>query len=237
MTPEDELALLLDACRQLPSAQGNYLETDYVRNLMLTVLDLQMQGTTVERAVAYFQRHRAADVRTLIDLQDLFTSYSEDREGNTALAEHLWGYRLWTRASMFRNLASYFASIGVTDQAALRQWACTSDFERYFEGRVKGLSVAAYQWLLMRQGVETVKPDVHLHRFVRSVLAHAVSDSELIRLLEQVAEALQLKAYELDWRIWEHQRGSSGNTEQASGEHRTGTSACKQSVRRKMLCT
>jgi hypothetical protein len=35
---------------------------------------------------------------------------------------------------------------------------------------VKHLGLAAYKWLTMRLGVETVKPDVHVHRFVESAV-------------------------------------------------------------------
>jgi hypothetical protein len=52
---------------------------------------------------------------------------------------------------------------------------------------VKHLSLAAYKWLTMRLGVQTVKPDVHLHRFVESAVGHPVTDTELIRALETVA--------------------------------------------------
>jgi hypothetical protein len=62
----------------------------------------------------------------------------------------------------------------------------------------------------MRQGVETVKPDRHLHSFVSEALGREVSDWELVGLLEQAAVVLGKKAYELDWSIWEHQRGGPG---------------------------
>lgn len=204
---DQDVALLTAACHQLRPAQGMYLEDDFIRNLFLTVVDFQMRGTTVGRALEYYGTHRWDEVRTFADLKELLARHPDDKEGNTHIAQYLWNYRLWTRVGLLRGLVVYFESIGVTDQQALRTWAENSDFKRDFEGKVKGLGAAAYQWLIMRQGVETVKPDVHLHRFVASVLSREVSDWELVHLLERVSTELGVKAYELDWRIWEYQRG------------------------------
>jgi hypothetical protein len=68
------------------------------------------------------------------------------------------------------------------------------------------MAYAIYQWLIMRQGVEAVKPDVHLIHFVKSIVHHSFTESELVTVLEKVAKELGLKAYELDWKIWEYER-------------------------------
>ena len=73
---------------------------------------------------------------------------------------------------------------------------------------MKHLGLAAYKWLTMRLGVQTVKPDVHLHRFVESTVGHPVADIELIRALETVAHRIGRPAVRLDWAIWEYQRAS-----------------------------
>lgn len=78
--------------------------------------------------------------------------YPDDQQGDTRLAFHLWGHKLWTRAQQLRGLAAYFRSVGVENRETLKAWAHRSDFRRDFEGRVKGLGPAVYQWLVMRQG-------------------------------------------------------------------------------------
>jgi hypothetical protein len=95
----------------------------------------------------------------------------------------------------------------------LRAWAQGSEFTRDFEGQVKHLGLAAYKWLTMRLGVETVKPDVHLHRFVESAVGHPVGDDELIRALEAVAQRIRRPAARLDWAIWEYQRSKQADAE------------------------
>jgi hypothetical protein len=140
------------------------------------------------------------------DLEHVLPRFSDDKGGNTALAQYLWGYNLWTRAHMLRDLVSYFDQIGVRDQESLRTWAASSDFESDFKGRVKGLGFASYKSLLIRQGIDTVKPDTHVKRFVQAAIGRRATDTEIVTLVEDAARELGLRAADLDWRIWEHQR-------------------------------
>jgi hypothetical protein len=200
---------LAAAGKTLAPAASPYLEEDYVMNLLETVLDYMLQTTVVIKALEYFRANRWDEVRTLDELDAVLSRYPDDQRGNTALAVYLWGYKLWTRAQQLRGLASYLRSIGVLDQETLRAWARQSEFRRDFEGRVKGLGPAVYQWLVMRQGVDTVKPDVHVRRFTEAAVGRPLSDADLIEVVTRAARDLGIKAYELDWRIWEASRGGS----------------------------
>jgi hypothetical protein len=162
----------------LPPNTSAYLEEDFVMNLLETVLDYMLQTEVVVKVLERFRENRWNAVRTLDDLEQLMARFPEDQAGNTALAQHLWGYNLWTRAQQLRDLARYFRSIGITDQERLEQWALTSTFKNDFEGRVKGLGPAVYQWLVMRQGVDTVKPDVHVRRFAEAAVGRKLNDQE-----------------------------------------------------------
>ena len=103
-------------------------------------------------------------------------------------------------------MLAYFDSIGVTAQESLRSCAEESDFDRDFRGRIKGLAFAGYKWLVMRQGVETIKPDVHVKNFLKETTGRMFSDQEAVTVLERVAKDLKRPANELDWSIWETQR-------------------------------
>jgi hypothetical protein len=195
------------AARQLPPAEESYLEDDFIMNLLETVLDYQMQTIAVIRALEHFRDNCWDDVRTLDDLDAVFAEHSDDQEGNTSLAQYLWGYNMWTRAHQLRDLSGYFRKIGVVDQESLQRWAERSEFKRDFEGRVKDLGIAVYHWLVMRQGVNTVKPDVHVHRFAETAVERSLNDEEVVEVVSAAAHQLGLKAYELDWRIWEASRG------------------------------
>jgi hypothetical protein len=197
------------AAGALAPAASQYLEDDFVMNLLETVLDYQMHTTAVVKALEYFKVNRWEEVRTLDDLEVLMSRHQDDQNGNTALAGHLWGNRHWRRAHELRGLAAYFRSIGVLDRETLKAWAHRSEFHRDFEGRVKGLGPVVYQWLVMRQGVDTVKPDVHVRRFAEATLGRQLSDAEIVEVVTRAARVLGIKAYELDWRIWEASRGGA----------------------------
>jgi hypothetical protein len=206
---EEDVEKLAAAARALPPNTSAYLEQDFVMNLLETVLDYMLQTEVVVKALERFRATRWNEVRTLDDLEQLMARFPEDQVGNTALAQHLWGYNFWTRAQQLRDLVRYFRSIGVVDQERLKQWARASTFKEDFEGRVKGLGPAVYQWLVMRQGVDTVKPDVHVRRFAEAAVGRKLNDREVIELTMRAAARIGVKAFQLDWRIWEASRAGA----------------------------
>jgi hypothetical protein len=206
MITERDVGLIAERGRHLPPAEGFYIENDFVTNLIATVLDYQLHTTAVERALGHYKERRWDQIRDLDDLKAVFEMFDDSQEGNRQLAQHLWEYDLWTRAEQLRRLTEFFESIGITNQTALKAWAETSTFERDFQGRVRGLGPAVYQWLIMRQGVETVKPDVHVRRFAEVAIGRPLSDNELIVGVERAARVLGLTPLEFDWRIWEWSR-------------------------------
>jgi hypothetical protein len=209
MINEDDVEKLASAAGVLAPSTSVYLEEDFVMNLLETVLDYMLQTEVVVKALKHFRENRWNEVRKLDDLEQLMGRFPEDQAGNTALAQHLWGYNFWTRAQQLRELARYFRRIGVADQERLKQWALTSTFKNDFEGRVKGLGPAVYQWLVMRQGVDTVKPDVHVRRFAEAAVGRKLNDQDVIELTTRAAARIGVKAFELDWRIWEGSRGGA----------------------------
>lgn len=191
------------AAAELAPATGSTGEQDYVTNLLVTVVDYMLKTAIVVNALRHFRESRWNEVRTLGDLDRVLTRYGDDQAGNTALAQYLWGYNLWTRAEQLRRLVRYFADIGVTDERRLEAWAHGSSFENDFQGRVKGLGRAAYESLLMRVGVDTVKPDVHVKRFAESAVGRPLGDGEVVEVAVKAAKRLGIRANELDLRIWE----------------------------------
>jgi hypothetical protein len=209
MINDEDIEKLAAAARPLAPSASAYLEDDFVMNLLETVLDSMLQTEVVVKALERFRENCWDEVRTLDDLELLMARFPGDQAGNTALAQHLWGYNFWTRAQQLRELARFFRSIGVVDQERLRQWALKSTFKKDFEGQVKGLGPAVYQWLVMRQGVDTVKPDVHVRRFAEAAVGRKLNDQDVIELTIRAAASIGIKAFQLDWRIWEASRGGA----------------------------
>jgi hypothetical protein len=214
---EAERSVLDAACGSVPppdvapvvGSDSSY--PDYVTNLLLTVLDLQLDNVIVNNAITYYWKQRWDEVRDLAGLEQVLARFPDDEDGNRLAALFLWNYRYGNRIGWLRNLVAWCRSDGLTDQASLFAWAYTCDFRRDFEGRARGLGIAAFCWLRMRLGVDTVKPDSWLHGFVRRVVGHDLSDLELIDELTAAAHRVGRTARELDAGIWEHERGGPGS--------------------------
>ncbi|MGI8566321.1 MAG: hypothetical protein ACR2LZ_07555 [Pyrinomonadaceae bacterium] len=205
MVTEIEYQQILDACHALPRTINNYLENDFIMNLFSTVLDYQMVRTTLANAESHYKENHWHKIRTRDDLANFLAKYPNTKEGNVAAAQYLWGYKYWTRLQQLRGLLVYFDSVGVTDQEGLRRWANESDFDRDFRGKIKGLSFAIYKWLVMRQGIPSVKADSNVRKFLTGITKHTLSDREAVDVLERVAKDLGIPANELDWSIWDYQ--------------------------------
>jgi len=76
-----ELDKLVDACRRLPIRAWVYEQHDYITNLLLTVLDLQMQSAIVERSIRHYWDYRQEQISELHQLEDLLTNSADDQEG------------------------------------------------------------------------------------------------------------------------------------------------------------
>ena len=208
MLDRPELARLTDATRKVPLTTNEYNATDFVAAVVETVMDYRNNTTTVERAGRYFEEHAHRRITTLDDLEDELARYPDDRDGNDALAIELWNYHHWRRAQELRGLAAYFGERDVTDLASLRAWAEGST-SKDFVGHIKGLGPTVYQWLVMRAGVETIKPDVHVLRFVSGAVGRPVNGAEAVQALEVVAERPEISPRVPDWSVWEYQRAGS----------------------------
>lgn len=205
-----EYALLLEKCKGVSHPRGTYAVQGFISNLILTVLDYQLHNKVVDRAHEHFLRWHSEKIQTIINLEEFLSHYANDRQGNTDAAVALWGYKHWTRLMQLRELVAYFQLIDVTDAESLRRWAEQALFNRDFKGKVKGLGPAVFQWLLMRAGVETIKPDVHVMKFVASVVGYEPSFGAVVRALESISNAIGRRPRELDLSIWELQRGGPG---------------------------
>ena len=187
------------------------MDDDLASCLVSTVVDFQMHATAVGRALAFFADARPDGLSRVTDLTPYLGRFPDDEAGNKTLARSLTGAELWTRFGLLRSLVDFLESIGIDDLEGLRSWALGADFHRDFEARVRdvaggrtyGLGPAVFNWLVMRLGVETVKPDVRLRRFVGGAIGRTVSDPEIVESVTCIATPLGLSPRTLDWSIWE----------------------------------
>lgn len=222
-----ERALLDEACALVPPpARPPAIGTDsdypdVIENLMLTVLDLQLHNTIVNKAILHYRSRHHDELRSLDDLVAALETFPANSDGNREAAKHLWGYQYGDRLGRLRDLITWATKNGIIDQATLRAWAyqgdrsapsnIVSDYRRDWAGQIKGLGPAAYCWLLMRLGVDIVKPDSWLHGFLKRSTGRDLDDMDLVQEICGAAGRIGRKARELDAGIWESERGGPGS--------------------------
>jgi hypothetical protein len=79
---EVEIKAVTKRAKTLAPADYDYVDTDLLICLFVTVIDFQMLTTTVNRALTYFKDNRAAAIRDLDDLEELLNAHPNDQLGN-----------------------------------------------------------------------------------------------------------------------------------------------------------
>ena len=205
MLTDAELGALEHAASGIPMSSFEFVADDYVLALFDTVLDYQNQAAAIQKAEDHYRTNHYEEIRTLDDLEAVLERFPEDRDGNDELAQYLWGNHHWRRAQELRGLAGYFRERNVTTLRRLRTWAAKSQQED-FVGHIKGLGPAVYRSLAMRMGVDTVKPDVHVLRFVSGAIGRNATQAEAVEGLTEVAVRLGVPARDLDWSVLGYQK-------------------------------
>lgn len=207
LTPEQFQQLLI-ATANLPFIRQQRQPTSYLSDVLETVLNFQMQEPVVVKALQYFEHNvqHQHDIHTHEQLQDALNIYPDTEDGNKAAAQFIWGNKHWTRIELLRRFLPFLASIGVTDQASLHAWAKQADFERDFKGRVKGMGIAVFHWLLLRCGVSTIKPDVWVINFGQRVLGKRIPEDRLVTAFNDIAPLIGESLETLDVTIWYHEK-------------------------------
>ncbi len=208
MLTDAELDALEHAIASIPMSSFEFVADDFVMALFDTVLDYQNQAAAIQKAEDHYREQHFDEIRTLDDLDAVLERFPEDRDGNDELAQYLWGNHHWRRAQELRGLVGYFRERNVTTLRRLRTWAAKSQQED-FVGHIKGLGPAVYRSLAMRMGVDTVKPDVHVLRFVSAAIARNASQAEAVDGLTEVASRLGVPARDVDWSVLEYQKSSA----------------------------
>jgi hypothetical protein len=200
-----ELDALKHESSRIALSSFEFVADDYIVALFDTVLDYQNQAAAIQKAKDHYRATHYREIRTLGGLEVVLERFADDRDGNDELAQYLWGNHHWRRAQELRGLVRYFRERNVTTLRGLRTWATKSQQED-FVGHIKGLGPAVYRSLAMRMGVDTVKPDVHVLRFVSGAIGRKATQAEAVDGLTEVATRLGVPARDLDWSVLEYQK-------------------------------
>jgi hypothetical protein len=162
----------------------------------------------VGKAISHFSNEVQAQhgIHTHAQLAECLARFPDTPEGNAEASLFLWNNRHWKRAGYLRGLMAFLASVGVTDQPGLHAWVKTAQFERDFQGKVPGLGLAVFHWLLIRCGVSTIKPDVWIQAFGLRILDKRPPDKVLVELFQELAPLVGESMVTIDKTIWSFER-------------------------------
>lgn len=197
---------LAAAVRPLLDGPGYTPEPDPLRICMLACLDFQMRGSMVEKAIAHFYQE-AAPRLGLGDLASL-RSFLERTASDEKAAVALWGARYWTRLALLRQLVAFFlqeqTSRGGPEIEAMQAWARTADFQRDFQGKIKGLGYNSFVRMVQQLGANTAAPTGWTCHYVEEAIGRLPKDACLVLLLNATADQLRQHRADLDWAIRRH---------------------------------
>jgi hypothetical protein len=171
-------------------------------------LNRNYDSFVVPRLDRFEQVHPA--IRTVSDLRDLMARYPSP----DAFVAEVLNYRHSKRAETLSAVVKWVATVSGHGSSGeqlsnLQRWASEAQPGDHVALRIRGFGLAGFQYLRMLFGANTTKPDIHICRFVVSVLGHNVSDIEALQLLERAAPQAGILLRDLDTTIWERSaRGS-----------------------------
>jgi hypothetical protein len=103
---------------------------------------------------------------------------------------------------------------GSDDLDRLQRWARDASPDRYTEdpfGRINGVGLRTFQYLRMNAGVDTIKPDIQVKRFVEAVAEEietphldGSNDQAVLKSCKWIANETEYRMIELDQIAWWH---------------------------------
>ncbi|MCL4742596.1 MAG: hypothetical protein KJZ54_10380 [Phycisphaerales bacterium] len=210
---QTEVQLLADAVRRdfagMNPATPEVWDAPPPVKVIDCVLSLNRPYRTVvwPRVEAFASAHR--DVLRCVELRALIGSFGSPTE----FMRRALNTRDSRRAATLVGVVDYVIAEqerfdGATDDDRLRAWAKWARPGDYLAVGVRGFGLAGFQYLRMLFGADTVKPDVHVLRYVARAVSRKVSDIEALYLVESAAKAAGVSVARLDGEIWS--RGAAG---------------------------
>lgn len=167
------------------------------------VLSLRMKYTSVvvPRVEGFVRQH--PDVRSCAALAALIRQH----ESPAAFSASVLNMNHSTKGAAILAVADHLvgeqARFEGTEEERLTSWARWARPGDFIAFVAPGFGIAGFQYLRMLFGADTIKPDVHILRYLEDALGHPVAEGPAIYLVERVAARLNTSARGIDKAIWE----------------------------------
>ena len=164
-------------------------------------LNRRYDGFVVPRLKDFKRNH--PQVRSIVQLAELMDSYPTLLDFSI---EEL-NYRDEDRARILREVVQFVCTIVQEsptrpEEEVLKDWALQAKPPECETLGIRGFKIAGFQYLRIRFGADTTKPDVHIIRFIADALNRRVSPYEALALLEAASKRLGYSVREVDSAIW-----------------------------------
>lgn len=202
----EEIAVLQQAIAGLGLVASTTPETFGYRNVVLCCIDAVL---SINRPYLRFVVPRIRMFREQYG-DDLRLEQVLSRINGLGVAEfgmRVLKYRHADRIRVLRDLCDRLNGIS-SEAAAFDEFTCIHDWlaKQGVGGldalHVRGIGLATYQYLRMLMGIDTIKPDIHISRFICEAVGRRVPQRRQIDLLEAVSRRLGFSAIALDHAIW-----------------------------------
>ncbi|MCC6428992.1 MAG: hypothetical protein IT435_19500 [Phycisphaerales bacterium] len=141
--------------------------------------------------------------KKLLDLIHVFRSPLDFMQSVLDLNSPTKAHSLLGVTSWLDRIQHDFA--GETETHRLQAWAAAAKPQDHLTVGVKHFAIAGFQYLRMRFGADTVKPDAHILGYIAAVIGRPVSEIEGVTMLEDASKLAGVSARRIDGLIWERQ--------------------------------
>lgn len=150
-----------------------------------------------------FQKNYS-NIDTLKKLKELIENSSIEQFSN------IWNYNHPQRIEILSTLVDkliLYGDIKHTDDSEtelkkLQLWAKTVNVFEYKSFNVPGIGVATYQYIRMLLVAKTVKPDVHIKRYIYSLLDKYLNEYDTIHIFERACNDQNIDVAQADHSLW-----------------------------------
>lgn len=177
---------------------------NYYDNPCLVILDAVMSRSrvyekTVVPKIKYFKEHHS-DINTLETLIDVINEVGPEN-----FAPKYLDYRFKQLGQVILDTAIVFHDNKAegNDLESMKQFASSPNFYKEIQ-KVKGIGIATARYLAILLNIDTVKPDVHILKFISNALGRKVKEQEAIDLLTDVAKEMNKPVAIIDNSIWQY---------------------------------
>lgn len=148
-------------------------------------------------------RRNFSEIKGLLDLKKMLNSMKSE-----IFAKDVIKYKDINRVFLLNRVVdkllekSQYQNDVNNELRLLKHWAESVDADEKLYFDVNGIGLATFQYIRMLFGANTIKPDVHIKRFIQDATKKKMSDYMIISLLENIAKKINIDPLVLDHTIW-----------------------------------